>query len=265
MQNSCIFFLLVSVLCILGCKPNPTEQNSPDPAPVIDYPTAFLQGLDAHGGLDTWKKQGSLQYSFVKNNKKETQTIDLISRQCRIDYPDWNIGFDGQEVWVTPKKEAFGSGSPRFYHNLYFYFFAMPFVLADPGIQYEVLEKDSLNGQLYTPVKIQFDQGVGDAPKDEYIAYFDVNNHRLGALLYTVTYYSGRQGTRFNALIYDNWVEINGLLLPASLKGYTYENEKIGDKRYELQFENITIHPQRPDPALFMRPKGAEVDSLIKH
>lgn len=256
--------ILTIVLLLFACKAQ-NDKQSKETKVEINYPDAFIKGLDAHGGLEKWQEQASLEFSFLKNNYRENNLVDLKSRKSLITYKDWKLGFDGEEVWISPNKEAFGDGSPRFYHNLYFYFFAMPFVLADPGITYEVMKNDSLNGKLYTPVKIQFGTGVGDAPDDEYIAYFDVNDHKMGALLYTVTYYSGSKSKRFNALIYDNWVDVDGLLLPGSMKGYKYADGELGDLRYELQFENVALGKTIPDPALFEMPEQAEIDTLLKH
>jgi len=258
------FIFIISFLSCISCKDTPNLQE-PKVELSQDIPAIFKKGIEAHGGWEAWKEMKTLEFSIIKNAQKEKHTIDLISRKARIEHPNWTIGFDGSEVWITPDKEAFGKRSPRFYHNLYFYFFAMPFVLADPGIEYEVMEPDSLNGQLYNPVKISFKEGVGDAPEDIYIAYFDQTSHIMSALLYTVTYYSGEASQRYNALIYDNWIDVNGLKLPASFKGYTYENGDINDIRYDLGFEGISLSEQLSDPSIFEMPPSAEVDTLIQH
>ena len=231
----------------------------------IIYPDAFSQGIEAHGGFEAWNNSKSLQFSFVKNALKETHTLDLDNRKVNITHPEWTLGFDGEEVWVSPNKEAYGKGSARFYHNLYYYFFCMPFILSDPGITYETLAQDSLNGRLYTPVKVSFGENVGDAPDDVYIAYFDSETNIMGALLYTVTYYSGTASERYNCLIYDNWTEVNGLKVPGSMKGYKYADGKLGELRYDLQFENITVSNKIADQSIFERPAESEIDSLIQH
>ena len=231
----------------------------------VNLPDLLQKGLQAHGGLDRWRSMETMIYTVERMDKPEQHLIDLDSRKVLLTHENYTVGFDGQEVWVTPDKAAFGSGSARFYHNLRFYFVAMPFIVADPGINYEVLPQKEFQGKSYEALRITYNDGVGDAPEDEYILHFDPETYKMEWLLYTVTYYTGQAGERYNLLHYSDWQEVNGLLMPQKMVGYKYEDGKIGDKRYERLVSDFELKTTREDDAIFDMPAEAEIDSLITH
>ena len=221
-----------------------------------------MKGLEAHGGLKMWERKKTMEFSIPKGEAEELHQIDLPSRKVLISHPDYELGFDGNEVWITDR-EAFGRLSPRFYHNLIFYFFACPFVLADPGIQYEVLPQRELNGKTLNAIKISYNDGVGDAPDDYYIVHFDVETNEMYLLLYTVTYFNQEKNENYNALIYDDWEEIGSLKVPQSMTGYRFAADTLGEQRYVRPFNRIEISERSLDPAIFEMPEGAVIDTLI--
>ncbi len=242
-----------------------TTNNTAKEVKKIELPKALAAGIEAHGGMDQWQKMQTWAYTIERNEQPERQFIDLKTRKVLLKQDAYTIGFDGKEVWITPNKEAFGKGSPRFYHNLYWYFHAFPFVMTDPGINYEVLPQKEMDGKLYDAVKISYNAGVGDAPDDYYIAHFDAETHQMYLLLYTVTYYQGKPGDKFNALIFDDWKEVNGLLVPNSMKGFKYADGELGEQRYTRVFSDIELSTTPADQAQFEMPAGAVIDTLIAH
>ncbi|MEM1328003.1 MAG: DUF6503 family protein [Bacteroidota bacterium] len=257
------FYFLLLALLIACSSPETTEETTFTPQP--DLPEVLVQAIEAHGGWETWQSMSSMQYDIAKDSMTtETHLIDLQNRKVRITTKpeQFTLGFDGTDVWIAPDLAAFGESSARFYHNLLFYFYAMPFIVTDPGIQYETVEGDSLNGKIYDALKVSYDGGVGDAPDDEYILYFDKETHQMEWLLYTVTYFSGEKSDKYRALNYADWQEVNGLQLPRLLSGYTFENDSIGTKRYDRVFENVKLKMEAPDQSLFEMPEGAEISPL---
>ncbi len=256
------YFILPFCLLIWGaCS---TTQSPISQAQQQALPTILKKGLAAHGGLAQWNKMNTLKYSIERNEKPEHHLIDLKSRKVLLTHEDYKLGFDGKEVWVNPTIEAFGKGSPRFYHNLIFYFYAIPFVLADPGINYEVLPQKEIEGQQYHVLKVSYQSGVGDAPDDYYIAHFNTTTNRMEWLLYTVTYYSGEKSEKYNALKYD-WQEVNGLWIPSKLTGYKYEEGEITDFRYSRLFNQVSITSETTNPVIFEMPKEAAIDPLKRN
>jgi len=258
--------IIAVVILAFGCQsPNSNadvEATPPLSVAVSNLPAPLAKALEAHGGLDRWNKMNTLRFTIQKEEKLEKQQIDLKSRKVRIDTDDYTLGFDGKDVWVTPDLAAFGKGSARFYHNLIFYFFGLPYLAADPGINYEVLPDYELNGRYYDAVKISYDAGVGDAPDDEYIMHFDKETGIMHLLLYTVTYYSKEKGDKFNAIIFDDWIDVEGMKLPGSFKGFKYNDGKLGEQRYERKFIDHYLSKEALVETTFAKPSNAEVSPL---
>ena len=256
-------------LAILGCqkKEKPVKNTETESEPVkAQHPELLQKALEAHGGLDKWNSYLTLAYNKVSSNgAAEKQVINLNNRKVFIVRDSVEIGFDGNEVWVSPNLEAYGQGSARFYHNLHFYFFGIPFLLADPGINYEELGNVTIDSVEYKALKITYHEGVGDSDEDVYIAHFDPDTHQLKLLLYTVTYYGGDGTPSYNALKYDQWQDVDGLLRPKEYIGYVYEDGSLGDKRYSATFNNISLSEKAPNESIFEMPKNAEIDSLSKY
>ncbi|MBT9394955.1 hypothetical protein KLP40_17450 [Hymenobacter sp. NST-14] len=269
MKNTLYFSL---ALLAASCSSNP-EQTTPEaPAETTTaavprkLPAVLRQALEAHGGLAAWQQFGTMEYrmkSTLGTPRDEKHLIDLRTRQTRIEGAGYQLGRDAQQqVWVSPAKAAFGDMSARFYHNLFFYFFSIPFVLADEGIVYEDLGLRTVAGQEYQALKVSYEAGRGDSAKDEYIAHFNPRTHRLELLLYTVTFFEpGKQAT-FNSLLYTDWQQADGLLLPRKMEGHKFANDQIGDLRYQAEFSDVHLTRAQPAASLFAMPNGAEVDSL---
>ncbi|UII31331.1 DUF6503 family protein [Fulvivirga ulvae] len=262
--------LLIILVVMVSCGKQSSQENTDSTdisteEEVVSYPTLLQNALKSHGGLQQWQAFNSLQYDVkttLGSEKTETQLIDLKSRKVLITGSNYTLGMDGSNVWVSPDKATFGDMPPRFYHNLIFYFFAVPFVLSDPGIQYEDLGERSVAGQNYRALKISFKEGVGDADDDLYIAHFNPDTYQLELLLYTVTYFSGEKHENYNALRYTDWQKVNGLLVPAVMEGYKFQSDSIGELRYRAEFSNVVFSEEVPDQALFDMPENAEIDSL---
>ncbi|MEO1053392.1 MAG: hypothetical protein AAFX87_22350 [Bacteroidota bacterium] len=274
MKKINLYFLALVVLIMASCaggsgQQEESTQTESEATTVAEekkpeYPELLQKVFEAHGGLETWQAQGTLEYDLYKNEELtggEHQLIDLTNRKVLLSAEAYKIGFDGEEVWVSPNKAAFGS-SPRFYHNLFFYFFAIPFVFGDEGINYEVIGETTVAGKTYNAIKVSFNAGVGDAPDDYYIGHFNVDTNQLELLLYTVTYRSREKTENYNALVYE-WQEANGLIIPKSITGYKYSEGELGDQRYKGIFENVTFKTEQPDQSVFAIPAESEIDTLI--
>ncbi|MEQ9591626.1 MAG: DUF6503 family protein [Cyclobacteriaceae bacterium] len=258
-----IFYLSIFAL-LVSCSSKPQAEETP-----IDYyeglPESFSNLLKAHGGLDTWRSFKSFEYDLQHQNDtvpSEHYTLDLTNRKDLTVADSFKIGFDGEEVWVAPNRAAYKGRSARFYHNLYSYFFTIPFIVADPGVIYKD-DTVTVDGKLYNAIHVAFEEGVGDAAEDTYKILIDPTTGKMAMLLYTVTYYSGEAHENYNALSYENWTDINGVELATKLVGYKYANGTIGDKRYEVTFSNVTLGTEPPNQELFAMPAGAAIDSLI--
>lgn len=263
-MNIRISIVLLS-LAFIGCKEAPKETDNTDITTEnelniaeISYPADLQQVFEAHGGLSAWKQQRSLSFDIPKKSGDETHTIDLYSRKDIVKTDAYKMGYDGTDVWLLDPDGNY-KGDPVFYHNLMFYFYAMPFVLADDGIRYFETEPLIYEGKEYPGIGIGYQNGVGTSPEDEYFIHYDADNHQMAWLGYTVTYKTGEKSDDIHWIRYDNWTNIAGVLLPKSISWHTVEEGKVGELRNTVTFENILLSKEAVNEAVFAKPEGAEV------
>jgi len=217
-----------------------------------DYPEALMKIFENHGGINNWKSKKSLVFHIGE----EQHTIDLQSRMDRIDGPGYSLGFDGDKVWLQDVDKAY-KGDPVFYHNLRFYFFAMPFLLGDKGIIYGETEDLEYEGVSYPGIAISFKSGTGVSYKDEYFLHYDPKTYEMAWLGYTVSYRSGERSNKVNWIRYHDWKETNGLKLPVALTWYSAEGRTIKAPRKPVVYEKVAISEQASSPSLFKKPQNA--------
>ncbi|MGX1929431.1 DUF6503 family protein [Flagellimonas sp. 2504JD4-2] len=253
-----------------ACKDNPKKEDigkEGEPQEIAsekNYPEALESVFTAHGGLKNWKSQKTLIFEIPKPDLKELHTVDLWTRKDRVDTEKFSMGSNGPKVWLLDTAKNY-EGDAVFYHNLMFYFYAMPFVLADDGIHYGETEALVYDGKSYPGVSISYDSGVGTSPKDQYFIHFDPGTHKMTWLGYTVTYRTGEVSDNVKWIRYDDWQEIDGLTLPKAITWYNYEGTKILDPRGTVNFENITLsktakpdgYYAKPDQATFVEAKNS--------
>lgn len=249
--------LLVFAVCLFSCAA-PTEpaqkaeEKKETVEAAVEVPDFFKKILDAHGGLNKWDTQKSL--IFEKGDK---HLVDLKTRNELIEKPGkYTLGFNGDQMWISPSRDSFPGKAPRFYRNLHFYFFGLPFLLADPGVNLEDMGTKTFDDNTYNVTKATFGAGVGDAPEDQYILYTNPETNQLEFINYSVTYYDKSRATSYNALVYE-WQEVGELTVPKGYKGYKWENEMLGELRYEIDINKVVFSKNAPDASAFAAPEGA--------
>lgn len=255
----------LAILVLVSCKKTDEVKRAQDPAEQEEkeaeearFPTEILKMFDAHGGFELWNKMKQLSYTLPKKNNSKTHLIALKSRKLVINSPNYTIGFDGNEVWMN-KEGKFPVERARFYHNLYFYFHAMPFILGDKGIEYEKVADLEFEGVKYPGYKISYQSNVGDSPDDNYFVYYDAATHLMKWLGYTVTYGSDGPSNEIHYINYNNWEKISGLLLPISLQWYSSENNLPKEPTSKQEFNLVSISKASLNNNLFEKP----IDALI--
>ncbi len=255
--------ILLSFMSILACKETPKKEETSTTEPketVVEkshYPEAMSHIFDAHGGLKLWKSQRTLSFVLPKPELPETHTIDLWSRMDRVDTEQFSMGFDGKEVWLLNPEEQY-KGDAAFYHNLMFYFYAMPFVLADDGIMYSDTEALEFEGISYPGMKIAYQNGVGASSKDEYYIHFEPKTHQMAWLGYTVTYRSGESSDNVRWIRYHDWQQINGLVLPKSISWFSYEGRELKEPVSTVTFENVKLSKVPQPKSFYAMSEGAK-------
>jgi hypothetical protein len=260
MKNTALLLLIVTLMfsCKQEKKTNDYKKETLDVTTTV-YPENMSKIFDAHGGLDTWNNLQTLAFTMPKPNGDEVTTTHLKSRKSFIDMPKHQIGFDGKDVWLLKKDTTTYKGNPKFYYNLMFYFYAMPFVLADDGITYKDAESLTFEGKEYHGIHISYGSDIGASPEDEYILYYDSVTNKMAWLAYTVTFFSKSKSKEFHLIKYDAWQEVNGLLLPKTFKWYHFEDNVVGDYQREMNFVNVSTSKTPLNDSLFVKPKDAKI------
>lgn len=254
--------ILAMILIVASCKPTTKEEKSIEnvqteaKVPASKFPKVLEDVFTAHGGLNTWKAQRTLTFELPKKESRETHTVDLWSRKDRVDTDKFSMGSDGNKVWLFDSDKNY-TGDAVFYHNLMFYFYAMPFVLADDGIVYHETDDLVYEQKRYPGIRIAYNSDVGTSPKDEYFIHIDPETSKMAWLGYTVTYRTGEISDNVKWIRYDDWQTIDGLVLPKSITWYNYEGPKIIDARSTVLFENVGLSKEAKLSDFYAKPEQA--------
>lgn len=252
---------LLAFMVLVACKKEATtEQSEMKEEKVVEvvtekksrFPEDLEKVFNAHGTYDAWKSMKTLSYVLDKKGNAEKHLTDLENRKVLITSDAFTIGFDGKEVWVN-EGGKFPEDRARFYHNLYFYFYAMPFVLSDSGITYEKVDDLSFEGVNYPGYKISFAGDKGDSPDDNYFLYYHPETHQMQWLGYTVTYGEGKPNNNVNMIRYNDWNTINGIVLPKTIAWYSYEEGKPVEMTNEVSFKEGFVSTEKPDQEQFKK------------
>jgi hypothetical protein len=207
----------------------------------------ILDSIDAHGGLKRWFSNGPLHFRWIyhRTDQGPDSVVDTIQTadpwSSKVVHtvpaqPGVSFGWDGENSWIDPADAEFGT-PPAFWALTPYYFVALPFALADPGTNFEVLPDIDFEGKSYRQVKVTYDAGTGDSPDDYYIAAIDPDTNRLRGVRYVVTSpVLGRTGPgpeKF--LTHEGLTEFDGVLLPTSHVTYEMNGDQIGEEMRTAQ------------------------------
>ena len=235
-------------------------------------PAQLEKAFDAHGGVAKWRSHGSVEFDLAwtmgGSVQKDHHLFDLRRRDGLITSDKYTLGANAGQVWIKPAIDALGGTPPRFYIWTPFYFFAMPFVFADPGAVLEPIGKKTFQDREFDAVRITFKPGTGDTPDDYYVLYVDPATGQLRLVSYIVTYAPLRKGKPMDqlephVLVFDEWQESGGLRVPKRGTLYDWVNENIrGEPLGVMEFSNVKFAEKTPEPANFAKRADAVVAPL---
>ena len=259
-MKNILYLLIFSIFIIISCKPSADSSDVIDnkvKVTTIDYPDAMDRIFDNHGSVDKWKSMKAMTFEIKKEAKNEKTMLDLHTRHERIQGSNFTSGYTGDKYWV--EADTTYKGNAKFYTNLMFYFYAMPFVLADDGINYDKVDPLIFDNVAYPGYRISYGDGVGISPKDEYFIHYDPKTYEMAWLGYTVTYRTGKASEKIGWIKYDNWKIYNGLKLPQSLTWYKTENNLPTEERNTRIFVNVNVSEIAFPEGTFDMPAGAKL------
>ena len=231
------------------------------PAKSISLVTKMTE---AHGGLERWNAAPSVSWVDVWSSAggepgpPSRIQVEQGARRAILEVGDgMKMAWDGEKAWSSNWQAPY---PPRFYALLNYHFLNLPFVVHDPGVVLSEIGTARLPGDSteYRTVKVTYEGGVGDTPNDYYVLYIHPETHRLHANEYIVSYSAllpeGVEHTPPRILVYDEYTEVDGLVVPAKFTIYeeeaAYAACEIGEWSFTEPF----------DPAGLEMPEGAVVD-----
>jgi hypothetical protein len=175
--------------------------------------------------------------------KHERTLPDLKGKmQQAYNGTDFWLKLDGKEVTDSSAIE-----SATFTRKTNFYWFAMMQKLLDPGINYEYLGQNNIEGKLYDIVKVTFNTSE-DVASDTYQLYINPDTHLVKQFLFTVI----AKNVTDPILMRVKYENVQGILLPTYRK-YTKSDWKanvLKDVWVEEISEDIKFN-QDLDKSLF--------------
>ena len=262
------FFIVLALIGMVSCKEAPDKTTPAAQTANMaassehmeevakEYPEALSQVFEAHGGIQNWKAKRTLSFTIPKPDAAETHTVDLYSRKDKIEMPSASMGYTGNEVWLMDEDNTY-KGNAAVYHNLMFYFYAMPFVLADDGINYADTEPLEFEGKSYPGIHISYNPGVGASPKDDYYLYYDPETHNMAWLGYTFTFISDEKSEDVSYIRYADWMEVDNVMLPKNFTWYKKEDGTMNAKN-SVPFENVSLSETGMPDGFYAMPENAK-------
>ena len=241
----------------------------------------ILRAIEAHGGLAAWYRAPTSSYTWEYANDdaslhfKSFLVVDNRTRRAYHDLlftgspdstrsVDARFAWDGEQAWIAPG--SIQRPNPRFWALTGFYFQQIPFVLADPGLNYEALPDDTISGTPHDMVEVTFDRGVGDAPGDTYTLYLDKETGQVDAIRYTVSYGQDVEpGADLPETFFDyqDYVTVDGLTVPTRFEGYAYSGADGPSDTHHSEAFADSISYRRPfDASKLEAPENARVVPL---
>jgi hypothetical protein len=237
---------------------------------------------EAHGGLERWRRAPSASWVDIWSSPggsgpRSRIAVEQGRRRATIDIGEeaeekageeaadeasgeMHMAWDGEKAWSENWQMPY---PPRFYALLNYYFLNMPWVAHDDGVKLSEPGKAKLwdDPVEYETVKLTYEPGVGDTPDDYYVLYIHPESHRLHAVEYIVTYESilpeGMEHSPPHILIYDEFEEVDGLVVPTKFTIYEDEAFYAGAEMSEWSFEEPF------DESKLAMPEGAVVDESV--
>lgn len=247
-----------------SCKNKTVEQKAEIIEDELDvskgiYPENLSKVFDAHGGIDAWNEMETLEFSVEKPGGYEITTTDLKDRYALIEMPNNTLGFDGEVLWMKNKKKNTFEGDPKAYYNSMFYFYAMPFVVADDGTVYAKAEPLNYEGKTYPGIQISNENEISKSSNDEYVMYYDADSHKMTWLAYKASSDRNENNQEWNFINYSNWQEVEGLSLPETMVWYNSEYNQPTTINHEVRFVSPMLTTVKMDIRVYGRPEGGDL------
>ncbi len=232
---------------------------------------ALNEAIEAHGGLEAWRSYARMDYStrdfpLGANAPFDfTQTTDLNSRHHLTHGEGFAAGKNEDRAWAYPNTEALGL-PPAFFESGNFYFIAMPFVFADPGIVARDIGPITFRGKDYDRVAITYETGIGHTPEDDYVLYIDMDTRHLRMIDFVPTSVEVNGDTPKDqlprkALVFNDWQDADGLLIPSRATFYGWADGQLKGEGNTYYIHDVSFSEIAPEASVFLAPSRASLNA----
>ncbi|MGM0945340.1 MAG: hypothetical protein ACQEW9_09165 [Bacteroidota bacterium] len=255
MKNKTLTLILVScwTLLLLSCG-----ENQPDVR--LNQPEELKKLLDAHGDWQKWLQSKGMSYTLFheSNLQQENHFFNLTDRKARIDAAGFQVGNDGQGIWVSPNRQAFGGQSVDYYHNLYFFFYSMPYILTDTSLSVSKSTDRLFNGKNYERLEVKSSEKGYRGPANSYEVLIDPETGRLEWVLYQVTFFNPANPI-MSGMKYEDYRETEGMIFPRLITGYLIEGDTALQVRNQVSIAGLVLTEDELEKSIFEMPEKAAV------
>ena len=178
---------------------------------------------------------GELSYGeYVKHERT------LADLEGRIEQ-----GYNGSAFWLKQDGKSVADEKTlkrvTFNRKTNFYWFTMMQKLLDPGLNYEYVKQDTIDGSHYDVVKVSFDAKEGK-PTDIYQVYINQETLLVDQFLFTVVDFEVMEPL----LMKVEYEKVGEILIPASRK-YTkagWDGKNLNDKWIFVNWTDIKFNTE---------------------
>ena len=228
------------------------------------------EAIEAHGGLEEWFLNGPVRFQFryqpvdpAKEVRDTVQVVDTwssLAMHTVTQRPELAFGWDGTKAWKSSEEVK---ENARFWSLTPFYFIAIPFVLADPGVLLAPEGTATFEDTTYDLVRATFSPGTGDSPEDYYVVYLDQQTRRVAGVRYVVTYkgfFPDGGSTPEKFMKYDGQQSVDGITFAQTFRTFAWnpETQTVADLVTTSTLSQLSFLPTTKK-AIFSPPQGAIV------
>lgn len=272
---------VIILVCLASCQTesyHPLTLEAHERLGATEGGQLLMQVLDAHGGLDAWHAAATSSYIWEMSSPgfllRSRITADNRTRHIYHDILAMGTGSDpvdvsgrmawnGTDAWISPDSLSL---NPRFWAETGYYFQSIPFVLADPGINYELLPDEDLDGVSHPMLKCTFGDGVGDAPGDHYSLYVHPETNTISGIRYRSTFGRGRpspdEPVRENLIMYTDYVTVDGLVVPSRFTWHSFSDGVKGEPSGTQALATEISFSAPFDSTQLIMPEGGRVQPM---
>ena len=236
---------------------------------TVETPRQIVDSMiAAHGGMEKWASAPTVSFEVEMTPAGQPQgmvsrvTVEQGRRRAYHELPALSarMAWDGERAWSENWKVP---APPRFLALLHYYFSNLPWLTRDRGVRLASEGTAKLPGEAteYRTVRMTFDAGVGDSPRDYYVLYVHPATRRLRAIEYIVTYAGalpeGLDASPPNLLLYQEHATVDGLVVPTRYEIF----QKEGHKPFATVVVRDWAFSKPFDAARLVMPPGGVVDT----